>query len=208
MALGEAVEAAARQCLPSLNLSAAARQASWQEAVEAAEGPPEQQYAALQPPVRVALWSLRLLAGCTGAVGLALRTAAQLFAVADNAGGAQLLLLLQLLPAWTGVQQLSAGHCDALLHYAARRGLWLPPARTVPLWRGPWHAYAARCVMPTQAGHKRCPGPLRCGCCCLVWPVCACSPACPVEPVLTSAVGLMACRWLCCCRAMRWVTLV
>ena len=129
-ALAEAASAAAACCLPGLDRSPAARRQRWDAALAAAAGASaEQQYAQLLPPVRAELWGLRLLAACGSAEPAALQAAAQQAAraVADAAGGAQLLLLLELLPAWAGGLQPAAGHLDALLECAAVEGV-LDPA--------------------------------------------------------------------------------
>ena len=126
-ALAEAAAAAAACCLPGLGsqyASTTAQQKRWAKAVAAASAPAEQLHAALQPPVRAALWGLRLQAACADAAGEALPAAAPqvVGSVAATAGGAQLLLLLQLLPGWAGGLQPAPADWGALLGCAAEEG--------------------------------------------------------------------------------------
>lgn len=156
-ALAGAVAAAAAQCLPTMGRSsaagtAAAALASWGVAIAAAaEASADRRYAALQPPVRATLWSLRLLAACDGTDDAALHAAARqaVGAVADAAGGGQLLLLLELLPARVGGLQPAAGHCDALLRCAVQEGVLAP---SCPLRAAVAEALARVCSPLRNAG--------------------------------------------------------
>ena len=100
-ALAQAATAAATRGLDSTASSATATEQRWGQPGAAGEdASAEQRHAALQPPVRAALWGLRLQAACGGKDSELSAAARQVVSsVGGSAGGAQLLLLLQVLKA-------------------------------------------------------------------------------------------------------------